>query len=222
MKKGNYFRFLGFIEAPKRPDTKYLMRLLKMKSLYAVLLVIYFINSAMTYNRQYHRQQLEDYYGIAEKDSVIVQDSVDLPEEQARVEELSQEMRDEVMDLLTFARSQLNKPYAYAGKGPDKFDCSGFTGYVFREFDISLPASSQLQANVGVPVEKEDLKPGDLVFFKSPTPGVNRIGHVGIVINVLEDGVEFIHSSSYRGVVINDLIKSKHYSARYMGARRIL
>lgn len=130
-------------------------------------------------------------------------------------------MRSELDSLLGVAMLQLNKPYKYASKGPDRFDCSGFTGYVFQYIGIQLPASSRQQASVGSHVDKADLQPGDLVFFNSPASGIHGIGHVGMVTRVSEEGIEFIHCSSKRGVVISNLI-SKHYTDHYMGARRVL
>lgn len=126
-----------------------------------------------------------------------------------------------VTKLLDSAIAQVSKPYAYGAKGPDKFDCSGFTGYMFKLLGIQLPASSRLQANVGVPVEQTELRPGDLVFFKSRNKELDRIGHVGIVVST-EEGLKFIHSSSSRGVVIDSLSDSRYYSSRYVTARRVV
>ena len=129
--------------------------------------------------------------------------------------------QDSVAVLLAFAHSQLNKPYAYGGKGPDRYDCSGFTGYVFRQLAIVLPASSHLQAAVGIPVEKDRLQPCDLIFFTGPGRE-NGIGHVGIVTEVSKESIKFIHSSTGRGITIDDLIQSDHYQERYVTARRVL
>ena len=74
------------------------------------------------------------------------------------------------------ARAQVGKPYEYGGAGPDSFDCSGLTQYAYRAAGIELPHSSRSQSELGTPVERADLQPGDLVFFYDP------VGHVGIYV----------------------------------------
>lgn len=129
--------------------------------------------------------------------------------------------RDSIDLMVAFAQTQLNKPYAYGGKGPGRFDCSGFTGYVFSHFNRKLPASSHLQSQMGEPVARDQLQPGDLIFFLGPSGG-ERIGHVGIVTEVTDESVQFIHSSSGRGITIDDLMQSEHYQQRYVTARRVM
>ena len=67
-------------------------------------------------------------------------------------------------------------PYVWAGDDPDGFDCSGLALYVFGRLGVSLPHSSALQATVGSPVAREELEPGDLLFFYTP------VHHVGIYV----------------------------------------
>lgn len=74
------------------------------------------------------------------------------------------------------AHRQLGKPYRYGGNGPDSFDCSGLTGWVWRAAGVSLPRTSRDQYAQGRKVSRADLQPGDLVYFGNP------IHHVGIYI----------------------------------------
>jgi cell wall-associated NlpC family hydrolase len=74
------------------------------------------------------------------------------------------------------AMSQRGKPYVWAASGPGSFDCSGLTAYAFKAAGVSLPHSSRLQSQMGQPVSRAQLQPGDLVFFYSP------VSHVGIYI----------------------------------------
>ena len=75
------------------------------------------------------------------------------------------------------AMAQRGKPYVWAASGPGRFDCSGLTAYAYRGRRRSrLPHSSALQSQMGQPVSRDDLQPGDLVFFYSP------VSHVGIYI----------------------------------------
>jgi cell wall-associated NlpC family hydrolase len=74
------------------------------------------------------------------------------------------------------ARGQVGKPYQYGAAGPDSYDCSGLTQYAYRSAGIELPHSSRSQSEMGTPVDRADLQPGDLVFFYQP------VSHVGIYV----------------------------------------
>jgi cell wall-associated NlpC family hydrolase len=74
------------------------------------------------------------------------------------------------------ARAQVGKPYRYGAAGPDSYDCSGLTQYAYRSAGIELPHSSRSQSQMGTPVDRANLQPGDLVFFYQP------VSHVGIYV----------------------------------------
>ena len=116
------------------------------------------------------------------------------------------------------AQEYLGCPYVYGGSGPDSFDCSGFTMFIFKEFGVSLSHSATAQSRVGEYVDKEDLMPGDLVFFKDYQT-MDGIGHVGIYVG---DG-NFIHASSGTGYCVKiSTLLSGSYDTRYETARRVL
>lgn len=104
--------------------------------------------------------------------------------------------------------------YSFGGVSRSGFDCSGFTRYVYGRHGITLPHSSAGQARFGSPVSREDLKPGDLVFFS--TRG-RHIGHVGMYVG----GSQFVHAATYRRGVRIDSLNSGYYCSRYRCARRI-
>lgn len=134
---------------------------------------------------------------------------------------ISIEGQELIADLLKEASSHLGKKYRYGSKGPSTFDCSGFSGYVFRQFGFQIGASSRDQYTKGKAIDKKNLHKGDLVFFTSRNSGKN-VGHVGIVWDVDEESgaVKFIHSSTTKGVVISDLDGA--YARRYIGAKRVV
>ncbi|WP_337035108.1 C40 family peptidase [Paenibacillus illinoisensis] len=105
-------------------------------------------------------------------------------------------------------------PYLYGGTTTSGFDCSGFILYVFNAFKLDLPRTSSMQAKKGSFVEKEELRPGDLVFFN--TNG-RSISHAGIYVG----NNQFAHSSSSKGVRISSLSES-YYETRYVTARRVV
>ena len=128
-----------------------------------------------------------------------------------------------VDDLLDYAKTFIGVPYRLGAAGPERFDCSGFTSYVFREFGYHLPHNSVMQFRDSVPVESfSDLRKGDLVFFGARN-NIRSIGHVGIVVDVdLERGMfRFIHASTSNGVEIQRSTQP-YFMMRYMGAGRIL
>jgi cell wall-associated NlpC family hydrolase len=83
---------------------------------------------------------------------------------------------------------QLGKPYRYGGSGPDSFDCSGFTSWVWRAAGVSLPRTSRDQYAQGRKVAKADLQPGDLVYFGSPIHHVGMYLGDGQMINSPQSG----------------------------------
>ena len=107
--------------------------------------------------------------------------------------------------------------YVWGGNSPATgFDCSGFTTYVMRQFNINLTrtASGQYKDN-GTQIQKSDLVPGDLVFFSS---NGRTVTHVGIYIG---DG-KFVHASTPRTGVIISSLDSAYYTRVWWGAKRVV
>ena len=140
-----------------------------------------------------------------------------------RVTPLPEPPRELVDELLDYAKTFIGVPYLLGASGPERFDCSGFTSYVFREFGYNLPHNSVMQFRDSQPVESfSDLRKGDLVFFGARN-SIRNIGHVGIVVDVdLDRGMfRFIHASTSNGVEIQRST-SPYFMMRYMGAGRVL
>ena len=125
--------------------------------------------------------------------------------------------------VIQFASNYLKVPYRRGGSTPKAFDCSGFTSFVYRNFGYNLyrTASGQIK-NACMIVDRSELKRGDLVFFKGRNAKQNRIGHVGIIYEVDEDGsFRFIHASVKYGVTITCGNKN-YYATRFVAGGRIL
>lgn len=126
-----------------------------------------------------------------------------------------------VGDVISFAKKHLTIRYRSGGTTTRGFDCSGFTRFCFNHFGISLPHSSAAQGSVGQPVDQADAQPGDLILFKGHSAGGNRIGHVGLITEVVGDRVKFIHSA-WNGGVRYDYLHADYYQRRFVGVRRVV
>ena len=116
--------------------------------------------------------------------------------------------------MLRTASAQIGTPYRTGGCDPNTgFDCSGFTTWVFNKYGIHLPRSSREQFQTGTMVAKNNLRKGDLVFFRSRR-GIN---HVGIY---LENG-KFIHSASHGKTVTVSHLDEDYWRTHYAGGRRV-
>ncbi|MCH2046716.1 MAG: C40 family peptidase [Saprospiraceae bacterium] len=111
--------------------------------------------------------------------------------------------------------------YKYAGKDPKGFDCSGFTYYVCSKFDIKLSGSSSMQSKQGNEIPIAKAKPGDLLFF-GRNGRAGKIQHVGLVYKNSSDGLYMIHSSSKRGIVIDNVTTSKYWKPKLLFAKEII
>jgi cell wall-associated NlpC family hydrolase len=136
----------------------------------------------------------------------------------ALVRELRARQRADHQRLRRIVRSYLGVPYQWGGATRRGIDCSAFTRAVFREtYGLELPRTTKQMFALGRAVEKRDnLLPGDLVFFSDPRSGPG-VSHVGVYLG---EG-RFAHSSSGIGVTINRLTEP-YYLRRYAGARRLL
>lgn len=121
------------------------------------------------------------------------------------------------------ALQYLGARYRSGMQGPNAFDCSGFTSFVYGRENVKILRSSRSQYTQGSPISQiADLRKGDLVFFGGR--GSHRsVGHVGIVTDVDPEGnkFSFVHASSSGGVRISSSNET-YYSRRYIGARRIV
>ena len=127
-----------------------------------------------------------------------------------------------VEQVVSRAKEYLGCKYQSGGKGPKRFDCSGFTSFIYRQFGVNLAASSAGQASNGIVIDdRKELRQGDLVLFNGHSLG-GLIGHVGIVTEADNKTGEFyfIHSAISGGVRI-DHSSQDYYRIRYKSARRI-
>jgi cell wall-associated NlpC family hydrolase len=123
--------------------------------------------------------------------------------------------------LLQSAQEYLGIGYKRGGIDVTGFDCSGFVRECFTKIGIELPRSSREQGQEGIIINKIEAQPGDLIFFSSPNSG-KKIGHVGIVTNVNNGIIEFVHSAWSKGVSYDCLQNSQYFSKRFIEIRRVV
>ncbi len=128
---------------------------------------------------------------------------------------------EQIDQIVSYAKKFLGTPYRYAGTTPSGFDCSGFISYVFGNFGFNLVHSSYGMAEFGATVKLADVQAGDLLFFKGSNVNSTRVGHVAMVVEVTPDAIKMIHSSTSRGVVIENFKTSKYFIARFIKAKRL-
>lgn len=137
----------------------------------------------------------------------------------------AQDSKDVNIDsLVQLAKSQVGVTYKWGTSNPNvSFDCSGFTSYVYRSFDVPNSRSSKAYGALGEKVTLAECQIGDCIIFSDTQAGSKTIGHVGIVIEKSEYGLKFIHCSSSKkhyGVTVTDYYSS-NYTKRFLGVRRM-
>lgn len=120
-------------------------------------------------------------------------------------------------ELVKTAQSFIDVPYLWGGSSSDTgFDCSGLTMTVYQLNGIDLPRSSMEQYEAGIPVKRDSLTKGDLVFFA--TSGSDKVSHVGVYVG----GGRFIHAPGIGKIIRIDSLADNYFRKRYLGGRSYL
>lgn len=128
-------------------------------------------------------------------------------------------IRAEITDL---SKKYLGRPYVWAAKGPEAFDCSGYTSYVMRAFGIEISPGSRIQCLQGKHVDLKEARIGDLLFFSRYGKG-GMITHVGLIINNTAEGITVIHANGPRhGIMIENVTKSSYWKNKICFARNVI
>lgn len=126
------------------------------------------------------------------------------------------QLREEIVD---YAQSFVGTRYRYASRNPEAgFDCSGFTSFILSKFDATVSTSSSAQSLQGVRIPLSEVVPGDLLFFGRR----GHIQHVAMVVENTPGGIICVHSTSSRGVVVENVSTSAYWRPRILFARDVL
>ena len=162
------------------------------------------------------------YELIIKKDAVetTVASNTELSyEEEDTVDKMSKEFMSKADLLVEKASEYIGIRYKYGGDTPKGFDCSGLMCTTVKEIELSLPRTSSAQATFGEKIKMKESQKGDLIFFA--TGRKNRISHVGLITEVNEDEIKFIHASTSSGVMISSS-KEPYYASRIIQVNRVL
>jgi cell wall-associated NlpC family hydrolase len=122
-------------------------------------------------------------------------------------------------EIILTAQEFMGAKYVWAANGPECFDCSGFTKYVYRENGMTIPRYSGHQAKVGIKVSYDELQVGDLVFFDTEKKYRKKVNHVGIYMG----DNKFIHASSAKKrVIITSFNEKQFYKRRFLWGQRVV
>jgi len=122
-------------------------------------------------------------------------------------------------DVVKFAKEWVGSRYRSGSRRPEVgFDCSGFTSFVMKKFNIKIAQSSNAQINDGEAISLEMTRPGDLLFFGYR----GHVHHVAMVVSNDENGIIIVHSTSSRGVVVENVNESSYWTSKLICARNII
>ncbi|WP_272151234.1 C40 family peptidase [Tenacibaculum aiptasiae] len=134
-------------------------------------------------------------------------------------EETYTEEKSKVEELITIANSYKGVAYRAGGTTKSGMDCSGLVTTVFKVFDKKLPRSSASMSKKGAEVSLSEVKKGDLLFFDiSRLKG--GINHVGLVVSVNNNDIQFIHSTTSKGVIVSSM-KESYWKKEFVKAKRL-
>lgn len=154
---------------------------------------------------------------ISEKiEKEVVVEEVVFPKEIKLVSEKGLSFAESV---IATASSNIGAKYRSGGTDANGFDCSGLMFSSFKTIDVILPRSSSEQASIGVKIDKISAQKGDLIFFA--TGGSSKINHVGLITEVSENDIKFVHSSTSSGVIISS-VTEEYYDKRFVQINRVI
>lgn len=154
-----------------------------------------------------------------EESDEMVDETIETEQPVVEVAPLSPENMTKAEFLIAKASENLGARYRSGATGNGGFDCSGLMYATFKNIDMTLPRSSrEMAATAGVRIAKEQAQKGDLIFFATRGRGVS---HVGMVTEVTEDDIKFIHSSTSSGVIISS-VNEPYYARRFVQIKRVL
>lgn len=162
-----------------------------------------------------HRDLFDEFFAL------VLQKSQNQPEDDSNLSP-SGGFELKAQEVIAAARTYIGTQHSIGGVSQQKIDCSGLTFMAFQSAGIELQRSSRGQATEGTEISLSEARPGDLMFFATGSDK-NRISHVGLVTKGgKKSEMEFIHTSTKRGVVEEPIFRWKYWQDAYRFTRRVI
>ncbi|MFS4484143.1 C40 family peptidase [Hyunsoonleella sp. 2307UL5-6] len=123
--------------------------------------------------------------------------------------------------VITYSKQFLGTRYKWGGTTKRGMDCSGLIFESFKAQQIYLPRISRDMAKKGKKIKLKETLKGDLLFFKTGNSKRNAINHVGLVVEIKNNAIYFIHATSSKGVIISSL-NNNYWKSAFSEVRRVL
>ncbi len=121
--------------------------------------------------------------------------------------------------IIKYGETFIGKPYKYNIKNYGALDCSRFVAYAFQKYGYRIPHSPGAIFSACDKISLSQVRKGDLLFFEGRRLGSSRIGHVSMVVEVGDNSIKMLHSSS-RGILIDELLNKEYYQKRLLKVGR--
>lgn len=178
-----------------------------------------FTNFGRMFSEEWYQDSKGDWYWLKSSGAMASNETLNIKGKEYRFNGSGRMLTDKEMkveNIIDLAHKQIGKPYKWGSGGPNSFDCSGLTSYVYKNgAKISIPRTSKEQSTTGLTIKKSDLQKGDLVFFNTSGSGIS---HVGLYIG----DSKMIHSPSSGKNVKVENINSNYYTKTYVTAKRVI
>ncbi len=178
----------------------------------AILLLIAFSMSSCSSNRRYSDSRRHNNSKV-NKRVRYTKTSNSTKSTTKRISSVSRKRN----NILGTAKQYMGTKYVYGGKRPNGFDCSGFVSWVMQQNGIDITGSSRMIAKKGRNRSLKSLEKGDLVFFGSGS----KVTHIAIVVEN-DNVLKVIHSTTSRGVVIDQISDSKYWEKRFLFGKTVI
>ncbi|MDD2635154.1 MAG: C40 family peptidase [Bacteroidales bacterium] len=123
--------------------------------------------------------------------------------------------------VIDYAKSLVGTAYKWGGTTPAGFDCSGFVQHVYKKFGVNLPRMPVDMAAISTKINRQNIRKGDIVYFKGSNINSAEIGHVALIITDYKDDFKMIHATTSKGVIINSFSEYDYWKLRYLFATRL-
>lgn len=124
-----------------------------------------------------------------------------------------------ITNIVNYSKTYLGTPYKYGGMSPSGMDCSGLLHLAYMRYGVQVPRTALDMSKTGSRLSLKQIDVGDLVFFKT-SKSSRTINHVGMVVHKTAKAIDFIHSSSSRGVMISSM-NNPYWKKNYVKSRRV-